>query len=165
MVHRRVNCRFSIARLSIEDLDFCGDFSIGNWQLQIGNVLRFGGLDPWLGALPGNGETHHEHSTSFSAVVTADLAVVILHHAVASAQAKTSSLPDGLGSVKRIKNTARLADARASVGELQQDFVAFAPGTRNENAPADFFERIHGIADDLQAALQQLAGVAPNSWQ
>src|ERR1700733_1417330 len=88
---------------------------------------------------------------------------MILHDAVGRAEAKASAFADGFGGVERIEDAARLANAGAGVGEFEDHFIALLASADDKRTTANFFHGVHGIAYNLQAALEKLIGVAPNA--
>ena len=90
---------------------------------------------------------------------------MVLDHAVGGAQAQAGALANHLSSVKGIEHAVRLADARAGIEKLDYHFLFFATGDHHERAAARFLQRVCSVADDFQAALDQLIAVAPHRCQ
>src|SRR3989442_15976559 len=107
-------------------------------------------------------EAEDEHGATLGPVVAGDLALMVLHHSVGSAQAQPGAFADGFRGVEGIKDALRLADAGAGIGKLQDNHAAFVPHGYTEGSATHFFQGIHGIADDFKTALEKLVGIAPD---
>src|SRR5579863_1817779 len=106
------------------------------------------------------GELYDEEGAAFGPVLASNLAVVFLNDAIDCAQTEAGAFADWFGCVEGIEDALGLADARAGVGELQHGLAAQPVGDDFERAAAGFFQRVHGILDDLDEGLKQLVGVA-----
>ena len=90
---------------------------------------------------------------------------MLLHDAVADAEAKPGAFAHGLGGEKRVKDLAREFYSRPGIGKLDDHFRVLALGANHELAAADFVERVHCIADQVEEYLQQLVGIAAHRRQ
>src|SRR5258707_12072752 len=73
-------------------------------------------------------EAKHKNRATFGTVLACNLACVVLHDAVGSAQSEPSAFAHSLSRIERIKNPVRLRNAGASIGELDYDFVFITIG-------------------------------------
>src|SRR5579872_5453013 len=76
----------------------------------------------------GDGEAHDESGSAVAPVVTGDLALVVLDHAIGRTQAESRAFADRLGGIERIEHTLRLADAGSGIGKLEDDFILHSSG-------------------------------------
>src|SRR5580698_3807351 len=98
-------------------------------------------------------ETQNEDSAALGAVVTGDLATMVLHYAIGGAQAKPGAFADRLGGIEGIKHALEFADTRPRIGEFQQHFTVVGLRANPKVPAAGFLQCVHGITDDFQAAL------------
>ena len=96
-------------------------------------------------------EPHDEDGAASGFVLAGDLPMMILHHAVSGAQAKTRAFPDGLRRIERIENLLGFENARAAVREFDHYFSAFPSRTDPQRSASNFFEGVRRVVDDLQA--------------
>src|SRR5208337_2211070 len=94
--------------------------------------------------------------------MSGDFAIVLLNDAVARAQAKASSLPDGLGGVERLENMFGFLEAAAGIRELDTHLSSGRTDGDIKSATAHLFQCINGIGDELQEDMEKLAGIAAN---
>src|SRR5439155_17364573 len=64
------------------------------------------------------GQPYFYYRAAVGSVVSRDVAAVLLHDAIADAQAKPRSLAHALSRVERIKDTLRILESGAIIGEL-----------------------------------------------
>src|SRR5690349_12805113 len=89
--------------------------------------------------------------------------MVVLDHTIAGAETEAGALADNLGSVEGIEDPVGFANAGSGVEEFQNHILILGVNASKERSAASFFQRVGGIADDLQAALKQLIGISPHS--
>src|SRR5271163_2688204 len=102
----------------------------------------------------GDWELHHECSAAFRSIEALDAAAVLLHDAVADAEAQAGTFANGLGGEERIEHLLRRFDAWAGVREFDEKFFLVVRSANYQFAAADFFQRIHCIADQIEKNLQ-----------
>src|SRR5271165_6790925 len=90
---------------------------------------------------------------------------VLLHDAVADAEAKAGAFANRLGGVERVKDTMGFADALAGIGKEDDNVAAVALRFYRENAAAGFRHGVQSVADDVEKDLHQLIVVAANSGE
>src|SRR5215471_3987512 len=86
----------------------------------------------------GSRHLYDEASPTVFAVVTADLATVLLHDSVAHAKAKPCPLPDRTRRIERIKHAVRLADSGTIVGKLDTHVSIERAAGNLDGSPALF---------------------------
>ena len=67
---------------------------------------------------------------------------MLLHDAVADAQAQSSAFADRLGGEERIEHLLRRFDARAGVREFDEQLAVGVRSANYQIAAADFFQRL-----------------------
>ena len=99
-------------------------------------------------------------------VVAENLAAVLLHDAVADAEAEAGSLADLLGGEEGIENAVGMGDAVAVVAERNFHGVAgFGGHDLDAGGAADFMNRVVGVVQDVEENLLQLVSVADDIGQ
>src|SRR5580704_9607610 len=68
----------------------------------------------------GDWELHYERGTAFRAVEALDAAAMLLHDAVADAQAQAGAFADRFSGEERIEHLLRRVDARAGIREFDE---------------------------------------------
>src|SRR5580704_936252 len=106
-----------------------------------------------------------ESATAFRAIEAENIAAMLLHHAIADAEAEAGALAYGLDGVEGIENFIGLFHARASVGKFDDDQATFAQRANQKDTTASGLHSIHAIADQVIEDLEQLIGVAANGRQ
>src|SRR2546427_11671960 len=76
---------------------------------------------------PERGQSDLKSRSTFRTVVAGDLPLVILHHAVGSAEPEAGAFADGLGGIERIEDPLGITQAGSGIGEFDHDFVALVP--------------------------------------
>src|SRR4029077_8818123 len=66
-------------------------------------------------------------------------------------------------SVEGIKNTLWLAGGPPGMGELPHHLIALPPRAQGKGSTTNFFQGIHGVTNNCEAALEELIAVAPNA--
>src|ERR1700691_4398395 len=112
-----------------------------------------------------HGELDQERGAAFWAIEAFDASAVFLHDAVADAEAEAGALADGLGGEERIEDLLGGFDAGSAIGKLDDQLAVVVRGANHQRAAADFFQRVHGIADQVEENLQNLIGIAENVRQ
>ena len=113
---------------------------------QGGFVLASGAGGLWSG-LGDCRQLQGEQRAALRFVVAGDLATVILHDAVGSAESEPRAFADRLGGIERIENTLRIANAGTCIGKLHHHVGFLALGEDLQQA-AGCAHGIHGIFDD-----------------
>src|SRR6266481_1248154 len=107
----------------------------------------------------GRGEKNREVGAALDAVPASDVAIMLANNAVACAQSEARSLPDRFGCIKGFECVFRMPETRTGIRELNAQ-LRFA-GTYGDRklTPANLFQRVHRIRNDLKKNVKQLAGI------
>src|SRR5579859_3667449 len=116
-------------------------------------------------AVISGGKTKSENRPALRQILAGNLATMILDNAVGGTQAESGASANRFGGIERVKYALGFADTRTRVRKFEHHFVFFTACADPQCAAGSFLQSIHGVADDLQAALQKLVGVAPDRWQ
>ncbi len=105
-------------------------------------------------------------SLAIGVVVAENLASMLLHDAVADAQAEAGSLADLFGSEEGIENAVGMRNALAVVAERNFDGIPRLGGHDfDAGGTAGFVHGVVGVVQNVQKNLLQLVGVADDIGQ
>lgn len=127
-------------------------------ELRSPNVSRSG-----LHALGRNRQPQRKHRAAFLPVATGNLAAVLLNNPVARTKTQSGATADGLGCVKGIKDSLRLANPNAAIDEVQ-DKLPHIPSQPEIQGTAPFLlQGLNCILGDVGEDLEKPVSVAPDS--
>jgi hypothetical protein len=99
-------------------------------------------------------------------VVAKNFACMLLHNAVADAEAEAGSLADLLGGEEGIEDAIGMGNAVSVVGERNFDGIADSGADDlDAGGTADFMHGVIGVVQDVQENLLQLVGVTDDIGQ
>src|SRR6185312_10018665 len=93
-----------------------------------------------------------------------DFTTVLLHDAIADAEAEPGSLAHGLGGVKGIEDAVWIAKARAIIVKVQQNTISVPQRFNADHFPGPSFQRVNGVVEQVEQNLLELIFVE-SDWR
>src|SRR5579859_288698 len=105
------------------------------------------------------GNKNREVGAALQAVPAGNISLMLANDAVARAQSKASSLPNGFGGEKWLESVLRMPETRPGIRKLDAHLRFARPYGNQHFAPAHLFQRVHRVRNNLQKDVKQLAGI------